>query len=121
MTKNENAVIKLNKLSKKEKENDWKIEAIKNLIFGDNIQAFNSEFESLKSDIQKKKRILEEMVDEVREGLQKSIDDVAIDTNIRITELEQNLGDKIDALEDDIVTRKVLSKLLIDLGKKVGK
>lgn len=121
MSKNENAVIKLNKLTNKEKDNDWKIEAIKNLIFGDHIKAYDEEFELLKKDILKKKRILEDMVDEVRIGLQKSIDDVAIDTNIRITELEERLGDKIDSLEEDIVTRQTLGKVLIDLGKKVSK
>lgn len=116
MSKNENAVIKLNE---KENVKESKIEAIKNLIFGENIQAYDSEFESLKQDILDKKKILEELIEEVRLDLKTAIDNVATDVNIRITELEDTLGDRIESLEENHVTKGTLGKLLIDLGEKV--
>ncbi|MBT8305798.1 MAG: fructose 1,6-bisphosphatase [Maribacter sp.] len=116
MSKNQKPVINLHE----NQEADSKIEAIKNLIFGDNIQAYNSEFESLKQDILDKKKVLEDLIDEVSSELRKSIDDVSTDVNIRITDLEKNLSAKIDDLEEKSMDKETLGKLLIDLGKKVS-
>lgn len=116
MTKNSNVV----KLNNKHEEAASKIETIKNLIFGENIEAYNSEFELLKKDIQKKKKVLEDLVEEVRQDLKTAIDNVSTDVNIRITELEDKIEDKIENLEADKVDKKMLGKLLMDLGEKVS-
>lgn len=117
MSKNDKAVIALNK---KEDDTNSKIEAIKNLIFGDNIQAYDSEFESLKQDILNKKKVLEELIEEVGADLRTAIDNVSTDVNIRITELENNLDSKIEDLGAETVNKKILGKLLVELGEKVG-
>ncbi|MBT8297582.1 MAG: fructose 1,6-bisphosphatase [Maribacter sp.] len=116
MSKNQKDVINLHE----NKETESKIEAIKNLIFGDNIQAYNSEFESLKQDILDKKKIMEDLIEEVSSELRKSIDDVSTDVNIRITDLEKSLEGKIEELDTKSVDKDLLGKLLIDLGKKVS-
>jgi len=116
MSKNQKAVINLHE----NQETESKIEAIKNLIFGDNIQAYDSEFETLKQDILDKKKILEELIEEVSSDLKKSIDNVSTDINIRITDLEQSLEGKIEKLETKSVDKELLGKLLIDLGEKVS-
>jgi len=116
MSKNQKAVINLHE----NQETESKIEAIKNLIFGDNIQAYNSEFESLKEDILNKKKILEGLIDEVSSELRQSIDDVSTDVNIRMTDLEKSLTTKIDNLEDKSINKDALGKLLIELGEKVS-
>ena len=116
MSKDQKAVIKLHG----NQEADSKIEAIKNLIFGDHIEAYDSEFESIKQDILSKKRVLEDLIDEVGTELRKSIDDVSTDVNIRITDLEKSLSNKIDDLEDKSVSKETLGKLLIQLGEKVS-
>jgi len=118
MPENQNAVIKLNK---SQSETESKIDAIKNLIFGDNIQAYDSEFESLRKDILEKKKVLEKLIDEVKTDLNGAIDSVATDVNIRITELEDKLNDKIENLSEGQVSKKMLGDLLIDLGKKVNR
>ena len=117
MAKNDKAVIKLHE----NQETESKIEAIKNLIFGDNIQAYDSEFETLKQDILNKKKVLEELIEEVGSDLRKSIDDISTDVNIRITELEQSLEDRFENLEMKSVDKNTLGKLLIELGEKVSK
>ncbi|MBD0850332.1 fructose 1,6-bisphosphatase [Maribacter arenosus] len=116
MSKNQKAVIKLHG----SQESDSKIEAIKNLIFGDHIQAYDAEFEVLKQDILNKKKVLEDLIEEVGSDLRKSIDDVSTDVNIRITDLEKSLANKIDDLEDKSVGKETLGKLLIELGNKVS-
>lgn len=97
-----------------------KIDVIKNLIFGENIQAYNSEFDSLKQDILDKKKALEELIEEVRTELKAAIDNVSTDVNIRITELEDNLENKIENIDAAKVNKKMLGDLLIELGEKVG-
>jgi gas vesicle protein len=98
-----------------------KIEAIKNLIFGENIQQYDSEFVTLKKEIDDKKAALEGYIDEVRGELMQSIDSLSTDVNIRITDLEDALNDKAETLNEQKVDRRELGKLLISLGEKIGK
>lgn len=97
-----------------------KIEAIKNLIFGENIEQYDSEFETLKKDLDKKKKVLEDYIDEVRNELMQSIDSLSTDVNIRITDLEDSLNAKAERLGDDKMDRRQLGKLLISLGEKIS-
>ena len=97
-----------------------KIEAIKNLIFGENIAAYNSEFDKVKKDILSKKKELEDFIDDTRKELNQAIDNLSTDINIRITELDDKLADKVEMLEDKKVDRKTLGDLLIALGEKIN-
>lgn len=97
-----------------------KIEAIKNLIFGENIIQYDSEFETLKQDLDNKKKQLENYIDEVRNELMQSIDSIGTDVNIRITDLEDALNAKTEALSEKQVDRKELGKLLVSLGEKIS-
>ncbi|MEM6721662.1 MAG: fructose 1,6-bisphosphatase [Bacteroidota bacterium] len=98
-----------------------KIEAIKNLIFGENIQEYNSEFDNIKNDILAKKQALENLIEEVRSELIQNIDNLSTDLNIRITELESNIENKLDDLDEKKVDRRQLGQLLITLGENIGK
>lgn len=98
-----------------------KIEAIKNLIFGENIQEYNSEFDNIKNDILAKKKALETLIEEVRSELIQNIDNLSTDLNIRITELESNIENKLDDLDEKKVDRRQLGQLLVSLGEKIGK
>ena len=97
-----------------------KIDVIKNLLFGETMHAYDTEFEALKKDILEKKQVLENLIEEVRSELNTSLDSIATDINIRITELEKNLADKMEDLEADSVNKKMLGKLLVDLGEKIA-
>lgn len=97
-----------------------KIEAIKNLIFGENIEQYDSEFDTIRKEIKSKKEALEQYIGEVRNELMQSIDSLSTDVNIRITDLEDSLQSKTDALSEEKVDRKQLGKLLINLGEKIS-
>ena len=101
-------------------ESASKIEAIKNLIFGENIIQYDSEFQTLKQDLENKKKQLENYIDEVRNELMQSIDSLSTDVNIRITDLEDAINTKTDALSEKKVDRKELGKLLVSLGEKIS-
>jgi predicted nucleic acid-binding Zn-ribbon protein len=96
-----------------------RIEAIKNLIFGENIQQYNSEFDLLKQDLLTKKKELVELIEDTREELSKAIDSLSTDLNIRITDLESTMDDRMDQLDHDKTSRAMLGDALIELGKKI--
>lgn len=97
-----------------------KIDAIKQLIFGENMQAYDSEFETLKKDILTKKQELEALMDDVKSELLQNIDNLSTDINIRITELENSFEDKADTLNEKKVDRKLLGELFTKLGEKIS-
>ena len=97
-----------------------KIDAIKELIFGENIQAYETEFELVKADVIKKKEELESLIGDVKSELMRTIDSLSTDVNIRITELEDSINEKIETLDGKKADRKLLSDLFIKLGEKIG-
>ena len=70
-------------------ESAQRLEAIKNLIFGENIQQIDQEFQAIKNHIEKRKEELEDFIAETRKELNSTIDNLATDLNIRITDLER--------------------------------
>lgn len=97
-----------------------KIDAIKNLIFGENMVQYDSEFDTIRKEIKKKKESLDKYIDEVRNELMQSIDSLSTDVNIRITDLEDAVQAKTEALSEEKLDRKELGKLLINLGQKIS-
>ena len=117
MSEKPNNGIPVNK--KEDIETASKIELIKNLIFGENIQAYESEFEQIRKEMLNKKKALEDLMEAIRTDLRMSIDDVSTDINIRITELEQKMGDRLERIEEEQMDKEYLGDLLIALGEKV--
>ncbi|MGB5272942.1 MAG: fructose 1,6-bisphosphatase [Flavobacteriaceae bacterium] len=106
---------------KKDLETASKIELIKNLIFGENIQAYESQFELLQKDILSKKKALEDLIEAVRTDLRMSIEDVSTDINIRITELEDKMENRIEDMQENQLDKKKLGEMLMELGEKIRK
>ncbi len=105
----------------KSSDSSSKLDAIKQLIFGENIQAYDNEFEAVKSDILSKKQELENLIDDVRKELLQNIDNLGTDINIRITDLENSINDRADSLDEKKLDRKLLGELLMNLGEKISK
>lgn len=102
-------------------ESAQRLEAIKNLIFGENIQQIDQEFQTIKNHVEKRKEELEDLIDTTRKELVASIDNLATDLNIRITDLENTFNDKTDELNHKKVDRNLLGTLLVSLGEKIMK
>lgn len=96
-----------------------KIEAIKNLIFGENIQEYNHEFDTLKADITKKREEMLSYVDDARKEIMTAVDNLSTDVNIRISDLEQSLDEKAQDLDNRKVSRDSLGDMLIRLGENI--
>lgn len=114
MSKN-NAVAEL----KPENVATSKIEAVKKLLFGEEMDSYDSEFHTLKKDIEAKRAELEDLIDRTRKEISELIDNVSTDLNIRITELEGSLADRANTLTKDKVNRDQLGKLLVEIGEKI--
>jgi archaellum component FlaC len=102
-------------------ESQQRLEAIKNLIFGENMDQINTDFDSIKKLIEKRKLELESFIEETSKDLNTLIDNLSTDVNIRITDLEENLNEKIEALNHNKVDRSTLGTLLVSLGEKIMK
>jgi len=90
-----------------------KIEAIKNLIFGDNIKAYNSEFDALKVDIRKNEEITEEHL----ALIEQRIDSLETDFQIRLTKLEERIDQSFQNISNN---RKELSDLFLQIGNQLS-
>lgn len=104
----------------KDKAEPSKFDAIKEILFGENIETYNKEFEEVKQTILDQKNELLNLIDEVKKELDVAIDNLSTDVNIRITNLEDKLSDRIDALEDTKIDKASLSSLFIKLGNKIN-
>ena len=96
-----------------------KIEAIKNIIFGENIAQYNQEFDLVKKEINKRKEELENYIDEIRKELSQSLDNLSTDIGIRISELEDTVSEKTENLDSIKVDKKVMGDMFIALGEKI--
>lgn len=97
-----------------------KIDAIKDILFGENIQNYDKAFDEVKNDIISKKKELIEIISDTRSELDTTIDNLATDLNIRITELEDSMSSKIEGLNDTKVDKSLLGDLFIKLGKQLN-
>ena len=102
-------------------ESAQRLEAIKNLIFGENIVQIDQDFETLKKLIDKRKEELESYIEDTRKEITMSIDNLSTDLNIRLTDLENSLNDKASELDHKKMDRKILGNLLVTLGDKIMK
>jgi len=100
-------------------DNNSKLDAIRNLIFGENIQQYDSEFDLLKKDILAKRKELNDLVDETRDELNKAVDNLSTDLNIRISDLESKMQSDLENMNAAKVDRDMLGDALISLAQKI--
>ena len=94
-----------------------KIDAIKNLIFGEQIEAYEAEFKSLKSDIETKRQELENYISEVRTALFQQVEQLDKDLDQKITEINDNA----EKLQKNKVDKDILGSMLIEIGERIKK
>jgi len=108
-------------LNQKAENAPSKIEVIKNLLIGEQLDAYEAELAELRKQMVTKKEALDKLIQEVKADLEKSIDHVSADVNHRITNLEQNINKKLEDIDTNRVDKKQLGKLLSELGDKIAK
>ena len=110
---------------------DPKIEAVKQLIFGENMQQYDSEFNEVRATIKKTKQelvneidetrtALTDLINETRESLNKAVSDLRSDMNKKTSQLRADLDDSVADLDERKVNRKLLGELLQMMGKQIA-
>lgn len=93
-----------------------KLLAIKDIIFGDQIKEYNSEFEALKAQLDKQKVSFESQIKSFKDEFNESKREFATE----LEKLQKELTKEITSLKDAKVERKKLSKLFADISSKIA-
>ena len=92
-----------------------KLQAVKELIFGQEIKNYDSEFKNIHETIEKNSSSIEKVLhlqEKLFEKLEKTL-------TLRIDRVETDMQKKIATLEDKKTDRAKLGKLLIQIGEKL--
>ncbi len=98
---------------------DPKIEAIKEIIFGDNIKEYESEFKKLSDIIDKQKLELEGKLNEFRQEAGSLLAQASKDFDTQLSELRNDLSQKIADLAEAKLDRKTFADALKSLADKI--
>lgn len=110
---------------------DPKMEAVKQLIFGENMQQYDSEFNDIKALIKKTRTDVENEINDTRDALTKlinqtketltnDISDLRSDMNKKVTQLRSDMDDSVADLDERKVNRKLLGSMLQEMGKQIA-
>ena len=110
---------------------DPKIEAVKQLIFGENMQQYDSEFNEIKALIKRTRTEIENELNETRDALNRlinqtkdsltnEIQDLRSDMNKKVTQLRADMDEAVADLDDRKLNRKLLGSLLQEMGKQIA-
>lgn len=96
-------------------QDQLKIQAVKELIFGPDIQTFEEQFKALNErldDLQNR------LIDESNER-ESSVHEIEKRTEDQLAKFEDSIQKEIDNLREEKTDRAVLGKLLIQIGEKL--
>ena len=102
-----------------EETSDPRIDAIKDIIFGENIKEYNAEFRKIKEYIEEQKAILETAIDSLRSDMDKLLEEVRNDFDDSVKALKDRTLEEMNNLDDAKTNRATLGSMLEDIGKKL--
>lgn len=107
------------KTSASPKVADPKIEAIKDIIFGDTIKDIEREFNDTQSLIQQHKATMEQQVSTLRTNMDQMVKELRQDLDKHVATLKEEMTEKFSQLQNSSADRSALGKMLEDIGKKL--
>lgn len=99
--------------------NDQKIDAIKQLIFGDNIADYNQRFEELNLVIEDVRSELDNRISDLESQVTNTIAILRQDYEKDVTKLENKLDKEVSMLNNNKVDRKSLGKMFENIAEKL--
>ncbi|MDG1332505.1 MAG: hypothetical protein P8P74_09260 [Crocinitomicaceae bacterium] len=96
-------------------QDQMKIQAVKELIFGSDIQTFEDRFKALNDRLDD---LQNQLVDESNER-ESAVHDLEKKTDKQLSKLEDDIQKELDRLQDEKTDRAVLGKLLVQIGEKL--
>jgi len=98
---------------------DPRIDAIKEIIFGENIKQYNKEFNQLKDLIRKYKADHQQRLKDLRQELKTLIGELDQNLSKQLADMKKETLRDLNNLNEKKVNRKLLGELLEELGKKI--
>lgn len=96
-----------------------KLDSIRDILFGENMQQYQNEFDQIKSIIRDNQERTDTRISEIRTELIDKITALEDMLNARLTQTENALSNKIAELKDEKTDRKALASLFMDIAKKL--
>lgn len=96
-----------------------KLGMIRDIIFGQNMEEYNRQFDELKKMVDEKKAELDHYIKDVKGDLQEKIQELDRLMKDQVHNLEDSFAAKAKRLEEDKMNRATLGELLIDIGNKI--
>jgi hypothetical protein len=93
-----------------------KIDAIKEIIFGQNMRQYDKEFNDLRDYINTNLNAIDKEFTAVR----KAIDDLDKKPNAKMESNQQKLLEELAKVDEKKLDRKKLGKMLMDIGEKIS-
>lgn len=93
-----------------------KIDAIKEIIFGQNMRQYDKEFNDLRDYINTNLNAIDKEFTAVR----KAIDDLDKKLNAKMESNQQKLLEELAKIDEKKLDRKKLGKMLMDIGEKIS-
>ena len=101
------------------KTSDPKIDAIKEIIFGDTIKEIEQEFDDTQHLIQQQKAAMEKQVAQLRETMDQMMKELRQDLDNHVATLKEEMSQRFSQLQDSSANRSSLGKMLEEIGKKL--
>jgi gas vesicle protein len=99
---------------------DPKIDAVKQLIFGESMLQYDAEFNDIKALIKRTRTEIETELNDTRDQLNSVINDLRVDMNKKVTQLRSDMDEAVTDLDNKKVNRKLLGALLQEMGKQIA-
>lgn len=98
---------------------DPQIDAIREIIFGQNIRQYNQQFEELEVRLAEFRKEMEGKIGVVKNELNQLIDNLREDTLQKLTDLRNHTDAEVARLDEAKADRRLMGNLLVEIGEKI--
>ena len=100
-------------------QTDQRLEAVKELLFGQNVQEYREEFKEIRDQISALDKQLGEKNEKLRSSLSDRIDKLERELNSQLSAMNESIQEKLKSMDDSKVDKKYLASLLTNIAKKL--
>jgi hypothetical protein len=100
-------------------EEQQKLNAVRDLLFGQNVKEYRGEFDELKKIIKEEKTENEHSVSDLKNDIIKRLDTLEEKLNRKIDDASKNLNERLDQINENKADRKKIASILHDLASKL--
>ena len=96
------------------------IDAIRNIIFGQNMQDYDQRFREANNDLKQNRQEIDDKIDQTKNFLLEEMRQMESRINAQLQQLHDKLTQESERLEDKKLNRKDLGALLVEIGNKIS-